>query len=72
VLCGIPNYDQAYGENRMFSMPCGIADCKDCHGDHPEAVPGEDYQRCDVNDICRNAIILARSARFEFGEGSRP
>ena len=57
---GLPNFNQAYGENRMYGFEC--------------ISPGEqifdDYSEYDFywQDYYINAVNSARSARFEFGE----
>ena len=52
---GIPNFDQAYGEDRMFWIPG--------YENTDGTIPEEYYE-----DHYTKAVRKARSARFEFGE----
>lgn len=67
LCCGIPNYDQAYNENRMFAMPCQFS-CDNCKTDRPFYLTTEkDIRQFHQSDIVvYDAIRAAKSARFEF------
>lgn len=76
-VCGIPLWDQAYGENRFFVMPCCFYDaCSGspgvCHTERKIPIQTERdeeiFDNADVGYLVTNAIQKARSARFEYGE----
>lgn len=58
VVNGIPNADQAEGENRMFSFPG--------YENDDNSIPEKYY--CCLGTTFLNAVSAARSARFEHGE----
>ncbi len=62
--CGIPNWDEAYGEDRMFWMPCQNPCGELCRGEHPIPVGDEVWFRSDANRFIAEAIEMALSARF--------
>lgn len=55
---GIPNADQAEGENRMFVMP----------GYEEPDLSISDFHRGCLGETFMSAIATVRSARFEYGE----
>jgi len=63
---GIPNYDQAYGENRMYVCPEGCD--KVTHLLSPSSYTYQDGKLYDQAVDFIKAVKLSRSARFEFGE----
>ncbi len=74
--CGIPNWNQAHGENRMYWLPCELAGQGGCGG-----VCGDDYHPVPIskellaeyeNDHVSLAITAARQARFEHGQVGGP
>lgn len=82
ITCGIPNWDEAGGEDRMFGAPCGVArECgKLCYSKlqqrpHRKIDVGirelEAYSRPPCLDVY-DAAIAARQARFEFGQVGAP
>jgi hypothetical protein len=60
---GIPNFDQAAGENRMFWQP----GCENPDGSVPDDYLYDDRERRIPGPLLR-AVVAARSARFEHGE----
>lgn len=57
-LTGIPNADQAWGENRMFTEP----------GYEKKDMTIEEYALGCLGEDFREAVRRAKSARFEHGE----
>lgn len=53
---GHPNWDQAHGEDRMFSES-GMTDSDNWFSE-------DDFCAGDLNDLCRRAINAAKSHRF--------
>lgn len=67
INCGIPNYSQAIGENRMYSQPCEYSDqCNSACDTDRLIILKEDLGY--FNDSYADAVEASRSARFEFGE----
>lgn len=68
LTCGIPNWDQAINENRMFWMPCQF-DCKNCGTDKIEILDNNPkyLQYAEWGDL-KEATRIAKQARFEFNK----
>lgn len=70
--CGIPNWDEAYGDNRMFGMPCNFrCDKYLCPSSHKIEITKtvDPYNEFDSADkIVRNSVNKAKCARFEYGD----
>lgn len=69
IDCGIPNFDQAVGDNRMYGKPCIWCHPEDCGHIHPVPCPSDflkDYEHYE-GTYC-DAVLAAKMARFEFGE----
>lgn len=68
--CGIPLYDQARDENRMFVQPCCYSDiCRDdCGTEKSISLVDVQYYNPDFDTIYKSAVTSSRSARFEYGE----
>lgn len=64
VWCGIPLHGSAQGQDRMFSQPCDVCNGHDCEGLSPIEIT--DWRNhFDENEPIIQAVIAARSARFE-------
>lgn len=66
-ICGIPNWDQAEGENRMFIMPCYFKNCSkqnSCRDWHPVNADEEEKQNWYHQGNYFEAVEKALSYRF--------
>jgi hypothetical protein len=69
--CGIPNFSQAEGDNRVYAAPCEFQDvCSDrCNDIHPIPIPDDHEQLLgQAPNLITEAARVANQARFKHGE----